>query len=284
MARDTLVEGSTLTAIADAIREKTETSDVMYPSEMAGKIRNISMGIELPKTITAGDTIIDAILLNEGVSYGESVEIIGVTIKRTGTYKFRVCAEGGRAGNLYLYKNGAKAKKFEPRTSNGYTQYRGWHSVDLSCNEGDRVSLYAVTTSSTSSTAYTISISCFAIAIDWKFDFFNTNAVASEVSQFSISKTAMTASGIYVTIPTTATYKFMFEASKGTASSSVTCTAQLYKNGKAINGATAVWDGKNATYSGQIACNEGDRIEVYGKTNNTSYEVTIRGMKAEEVY
>lgn len=38
MARDTLVEGSTLTAIADAIREKTETSDVMYPSEMAGKI------------------------------------------------------------------------------------------------------------------------------------------------------------------------------------------------------------------------------------------------------
>ena len=38
MARDTLVEGSTLTAIADAIREKTETTDVMYPSEMAGKI------------------------------------------------------------------------------------------------------------------------------------------------------------------------------------------------------------------------------------------------------
>lgn len=41
MARDTLVESSTLTAIADAIREKTETSDAMYPSEMAGKIRAI---------------------------------------------------------------------------------------------------------------------------------------------------------------------------------------------------------------------------------------------------
>lgn len=44
MARDTLVEGSTLTAIADAIREKTETSDVMYPSEMAGKILSIETG------------------------------------------------------------------------------------------------------------------------------------------------------------------------------------------------------------------------------------------------
>lgn len=282
MARDTLVEGSTLTAIADAIREKTETSDVMYPSEMAGKIRGISTGIELPETITAGDTVIDAILFNGSVSTGESAEIIGVTIKRTGTYKFRVCAEGGRSGDLYLYKNGVNAKKFEPRTLSGYTQYYGWHSVDLSCNEGDRISLYGNVSDSTSATS--ISVDCFVIAIDWKFDFFNTNVVASEVTKFSTGKTAMTASGIYVTIPTTATYKFMFEASKGTASSSVTCTAQLYKNGKAINGATAVWNGKNATYSGQIACNEGDRIEVYGSTNNTSYGVTIYGMKAEEVY
>ena len=59
MARNTLVEGSTLTAIADAIREKTETSDVMYPSEMAGKIRDISAGgIPIPNPIVAGDTVV----------------------------------------------------------------------------------------------------------------------------------------------------------------------------------------------------------------------------------
>ena len=49
-----VVDKSSLVSVADAIREKTETTDVMYPSEMAGKIRNISMGIELPKTITIG--------------------------------------------------------------------------------------------------------------------------------------------------------------------------------------------------------------------------------------
>lgn len=47
-----LIEQSTLTAIADAIRAKTETTDTMLPSEMAGLIEAISTGVELPSWIT----------------------------------------------------------------------------------------------------------------------------------------------------------------------------------------------------------------------------------------
>mgnify|MGYP006967231293 CR=1 FL=1 len=66
MTRDTLIEGSTLTAIADAIREKTETTDVMYPSEMAGKIREISTG-GIPEPITAGE-FVAAVILDENTA------------------------------------------------------------------------------------------------------------------------------------------------------------------------------------------------------------------------
>ena len=52
MANDTLIQGTTLTAIADAIREKTETTDVMYPSEMAGKISGITKAVLQEKTVT----------------------------------------------------------------------------------------------------------------------------------------------------------------------------------------------------------------------------------------
>ena len=44
MANDTLIQGTTLTAIADAIRAKDGSTAPMYPSEMAGKIANIQTG------------------------------------------------------------------------------------------------------------------------------------------------------------------------------------------------------------------------------------------------
>ena len=47
-----LIEQSTLTAIADAIRAKSETSDTMLPSEMAGLIDAISTGVEMPDWIS----------------------------------------------------------------------------------------------------------------------------------------------------------------------------------------------------------------------------------------
>ena len=44
MAEKGLISKSTLTAIADAIRAKTETSGTMLPSEMAAKIAGITTG------------------------------------------------------------------------------------------------------------------------------------------------------------------------------------------------------------------------------------------------
>lgn len=49
---DGFVEGSTLAAIADAIRAKTETTESMLPSEMARLIAAISTGVELPPWIS----------------------------------------------------------------------------------------------------------------------------------------------------------------------------------------------------------------------------------------
>lgn len=46
------IKDTTLTDIADAIREKKEISDLMYPREMADLIRSIVTGIPLPSWIT----------------------------------------------------------------------------------------------------------------------------------------------------------------------------------------------------------------------------------------
>ena len=95
MARDTLIEGSTLTAIADAIREKTETTDAMYPSEMAGKISEITKAVLQEKTVTpkaAAQTVtpdegydgLSQVTVNgnanlKAVNIKEGVKIFGVT-------------------------------------------------------------------------------------------------------------------------------------------------------------------------------------------------------------
>lgn len=47
-----LIQGDTLTAIADAIRGKTETTDRMLPEEMAAAIRAIETGIAIPNWAT----------------------------------------------------------------------------------------------------------------------------------------------------------------------------------------------------------------------------------------
>ena len=46
------INDATLTDIADAIREKKEISDLMFPGEMAELIRSIETGVSLPSWIT----------------------------------------------------------------------------------------------------------------------------------------------------------------------------------------------------------------------------------------
>jgi hypothetical protein len=151
-----------------------------------------------------------------------------------------------------------------------------WISFDVTCSVGDLVSLYAKKSSN-----YATKASYWLACTDWD-NGVAYNKVVSDENYFYTSATSMRASGIYVIIPTTATYNFSFTAERD--STSGTYTAQLYKNGKAISGATATWSSKNGTYSGQIACNAGDRFEIYGKSRGSSYTLTINSLSAEEVY
>lgn len=61
--------------------------------------------------------------------------------------------------------------------------------------------------------------------------------------------------------------------------------AQLYKNGVAINGATAIWgvDGdKRAAYIGNISCSKGDRIEIYFSSYDRD-SLSVTELIAEEI-
>lgn len=108
MARDTLVESSTLTAIADAIREKTETSDVMYPSEMAGKILSIETGGN-GTLVSQISSIYTKATLPEGTitSSMGSVEVVKFKPKYSGTIKIGAYVSYSGKGAIYIKINNA---------------------------------------------------------------------------------------------------------------------------------------------------------------------------------
>ena len=61
-----LINDSTLTAIADAIRAKTETSETMLPGEMAALIAAIETGVPMPSWITEIEAVTATVSSNSG--------------------------------------------------------------------------------------------------------------------------------------------------------------------------------------------------------------------------
>lgn len=265
-----LINDTTMTSIAEAIRSKDGSSAKMLPSEMAGKIKNISTGIEIPNPIVVGETPIFVARLNRHNIGNYVTDLIGVTIKQSGTYKFSIhmmsIANGGSAS---LYKNGQNTSKLSSS---------GWTYVTLECNEGDRISING------GSSSNSVGIDCFIASIKWDTDF-TSQVVTSEVKSASTRSSSMTASNVFVNIPKTATYKFIFSAATGGIVKDNRYVAQLYKNGTAISGATAVWrvDGsKVAAYVGNIACSKGDRIEIYFHSYDSN-SLQVTELTAEEI-
>lgn len=70
-----LIQGNTLTAIANAIREKTKTTGTLTPQAMASKILEISGGGGLEKISTEAE--MDAILVSENL--GKMYQYVGST-------------------------------------------------------------------------------------------------------------------------------------------------------------------------------------------------------------
>jgi hypothetical protein len=93
----------------------------------------------------------------------------------------------------------------------------------------------------------------------------------SDTMAYTTTSTSMTASGIFITVPKDGTYRFKFSCAR--TNTSGTWTAQLYKNDSAISGATATWNQYQGTYSGDISCNAGDKIELYVRSRGTQYRL-----------
>ena len=99
----------------------------------------------------------------------------------------------------------------------------------------------------------------------------DTPVLSSSTLAYTCTSTSMTKSGISVTIPRAGTYRFKFSC--GRTNTSGTWTAQLYKNGSAISGATATWSQYQGTYDGTVSCAAGDVIEIYVRSRGTSYRL-----------
>lgn len=178
MARDTLIEGSTLTAIADAIREKTETTDVMYPSEMAGKIRGIEAGgIPIPNPIAAGDTVVKTSSLDTATSTSKTtVQASGVyiTIAKAGTYRFKYTLTKNAAyANAYsqLYKNGTVISGTEVGKSSTVKNFEA--SNDVACGAGDTIEIYYRGGTNSDSVGVKCTVSNFTAGVELDFSYFN---------------------------------------------------------------------------------------------------------------
>lgn len=259
-----LINDTTMIDIADAIREKNGSTDQMLPIEMGGAIRGIETGTKIPDSIVAGNIPVFCGILQRNSFDDTYREVAATTIKKAGTYRFGIYAEG-TGGYGYLQKNGSNIEKF-----NNY----GWSFITLSCQVGDRITLVT-----RDSTRASITVGCFTASIKWDgYSDFTSLFITSSIDQRYISSTSMSNSGIYVDIPKTGTYKMLFHAGGGGGDG----VAQLYKNDVAISNARfSITESKPCTCN--ISCNAGDRITIYGETGDRDNDLILYQLSAEEI-
>lgn len=113
-----LINDTTMTSIAEAIRSKDSSSEKMLPSEMAGKIQAISTGIPIPSPIVGGETVVMTSSKDTAVVTNKSMTATGILlqVKKAGTYRFKfsIAKKKSASGNnstdsdsyAKLYKNG----------------------------------------------------------------------------------------------------------------------------------------------------------------------------------
>ena len=117
MANDTLIQGTTLTAIADAIRAKDGSTAQMYPSEMAGKIAAIETVPE--GTLMASD---NTVYTHPNSVYGNSSEqtIVSFIPKFSGTINISGSVyASGSSSTAYVYAYNGTSKTMIQNGSNG---------------------------------------------------------------------------------------------------------------------------------------------------------------------
>lgn len=105
-------------------------------------------GSGLPSTITAGDTPVMASWTTSKVtnSSNETDTGVSLTIKKTGTYRFKILASSSGSSyssssypTVYLYKNGSSVESASINTSSTLSL----PSFDVACAVGDVIKVYA---------------------------------------------------------------------------------------------------------------------------------------------
>lgn len=105
-------------------------------------------GSGLPSTITAGDTPVMASWTTSKVtnSSNETDTGVSLTIKKTGTYRFKILASSSGSSyssssypTVYLYKNGSSVGNASINTSSALSL----PSFDVDCKSGDVIKVYA---------------------------------------------------------------------------------------------------------------------------------------------
>ena len=99
----------------------------------------------------------------------------------------------------------------------------------------------------------------------------DTPVLVSSTMEHTCTSTSATATGISITVPRAGTYRFKFSCAR--TNTSGTYTAQLYKNGSAVSGATATWSSYQGSYNGTVQCNANDKIEIYATSRGYSYRL-----------
>lgn len=101
----------------------------------------------------------------------------------------------------------------------------------------------------------------------------DTPILASDIMVKTIAGTAITATGIKITVPKTGTYRFKFSC--GRTNITGDWTTQLYKNGAAISDAVAIWSNYEGYCIADVSCESGDEIEIYALSRGANYRNII---------
>lgn len=106
MAEKGLIEKSTLTAIADAIRAKLESSNKMQPSEMAALIASISPGAKLAMGSVTVSSATTSYAINHGLGEIPNFGILYMSAIKVDNTQLCVVAKdnSGKGLNAIIYR------------------------------------------------------------------------------------------------------------------------------------------------------------------------------------